>query len=240
MEELKKYQLAWKTENSFSEVKLTDTEIQSFMNSTSKVVVQYKRSIGFDIIFKFILIVSFLVLMVFLKNQSIFVITIPLLILIAIIGIIWQIKVNKALNTISFKNNLLKDLLQSQINFYKKIYVKSILVSAFSSSLLFISGSLFYMHIKYKQIPTFEIDDIIVLSLGIILSYVFSSYAQLRQNRFQISQLESCLVEIEDNTINTSTLKKYKFNSLRNKILIGVLLITGLVLFFYLIFGLNS
>ncbi len=238
--DLNKYRLAWKNEKSFHAEKLSEIEIQYFMKSTSKTVGQYKRSLIFDIAFKSLLLVSFIVLIFLLRNQSIAFLTNTFFVLIATIGIIWQTKVYKRVNKISITKEHLKDLLRAYSDFYTKQYIKSIFVSALSSSLFFLSGSMFYLHFKYEQIPTFELDDFIVLTIGIILSYGVSAFAQIKQNDYQINQLESCLVEIEENTINASSIKKYKTNRIKNIITTGIALITGVIIFLYLIFGLNN
>jgi len=238
--DLNKYQLAWKTEKSFQAEKLSEIEIHNFMKSASKIVGQYRRSLLFDIGLKGILIIAFLVLIVLLKNQSLAILTNSFFVFIATIGIIWQTKVYKSVDNISITKEHLKDLLKAYIDFYTGQYIKSIFVSALSSTLFFLSGSLFYLHFKYEQIPTFEWDDFIVLALGIILSYGVSAFAQIKQNDYQIKQLESCLVEIEEDTISASSIKKYKTNRIKNIVKIGITLIVGVMIFLYLIFKLNN
>jgi hypothetical protein len=237
--DLNKYQLAWKKEKSFQAEKLSEVEIRNFMKSASKIVGQYRRSLIFDIVFKGILLISFLLLIFLLKNQSIAILAITFFVFIAAFGIIWQTKVYKRVDKISVTKEHLKDLLKAYIDFYTEQYIKSIFVSALSSTLFFLSGSLFYLNFKYEQIPTFELDDFIVLTIGIILSYGVSAFAQIKQNDYQIKQLESCLVEIEENTISASSIKKYKTNRIKNIVTIGIALITGVIIFLYLILGLN-
>ena len=238
--DLNKYQLAWKKEKSFQAEKLSEIEIQNFMKSASKIVGQYKRSIIFDIVFKSFLLISFIVLLFLLKNQSITTLTNSFFIFIAIFGIIWQTKVYKRVDKINVVNKHIKRSLRASIDFYNGQYVKSIFVSALSSTLFFLSGSLFYLYFKYGQIPSFELDDFIVLTIGIILSYGVSAFAQIKQNEHQIKALESCLVEIEENTLNASSIKKYQANRIKNIVTIGIALITGVIIFLYLIFGLNN
>ncbi|GGE40540.1 hypothetical protein [Psychroflexus planctonicus] len=237
--DLNKYQLAWKKEKSFQVEKLSEIEIHNFMKSASKISGQYRRSLLFDIAFKTILLISFIVLIILLKNQSIAIIAITFFIFIAAFGIIWQSKVYKRVDKISFTKEHLKDLLRAYIDFYNGEYVKSIFVSALSSTLFFLSGSLFYLYSKYRQIPSFELDDFIVLTIGIILSYGVSAFAQIKQNNHQIKQLEICLVEIEENTIDASSIKKYKTKRIKNIVTIGIALIIGVIIFLYLTFGLN-
>ena len=238
--DLNKYQLAWKNEESFQAEKLSESEIRHFMRSASKIVGQYKRSLIFDIVFKSVLLVSFLVLIFLLKNQSIAILTNSFFIITAAFGITWQTKVYKSVGKISVSKKHLKDILKAYIVFYTGQYIKSIFVSALSSTLFFLSGSLFYLYFKYGQIPAFELDDFIVLVVGIIGSYSISSFAQIKQNEYQIEQLESCLVEIEENTINASSIKKYKNNRMKNLVTIGTALILGVIIFLYLILGLNN
>lgn len=238
--DLNKYQLAWKKEKTFQAEKLSEIEIHNFMKSASKIAGQYRRSLLFDIAFKSILLISLLLLIFLLKNQSIAILAITFIIFITAFGIIWQSKVYNRIGKISVTKEHLKDLLKTYIDFYTRQYIKSIFVSALSSTLFFLSGSLFYLRFKYEQIPTFELDDFIVLFIGIILSYGVSAFAQIKQNDYQIKQLESCLIEIEENTINASSIKKYKTNRIKNIITIGIALIIGVIIFLYLIFGLNN
>ncbi len=238
--DLNKYRLAWKNEKTFQAEKLSEIEIYDFMKSASKIVGQYKRSLLFDIVYKGILLVSFFILILLLKNQSIAILTISFFIFIAIFGIVWQLKVYKNSDRINNTKENLKDLLRKYIAYYNEQYIKSIFVSALSSTLFFLSGSLFYLHFKYDQIPSFELDDFIVLTIGIILSYSLSAFTQIKQNNYQIKQLERCLVEIEDNTINASSIKKYKTKRIKNIVIIGIALIIGVILLLFLVYTIKG
>ncbi|MFB6343529.1 hypothetical protein ACE1ET_17525 [Saccharicrinis sp. FJH62] len=234
--DLSKYQLAWKNEKSFQAEKLSAIEIQTFMKSASKIVGQYKRSLIFDIVLKSTLLISFIALIFLLKNQSVAIFTNSFFISITTLGIIWQAKVYKKVYKISLAKERLIDLLRAYIDFYNVHYIKSIFVNALSSTLFFLSGSLFYLYFKYDQIPPFEIDDFIVLTMGIILSYGISAFAQIRQTNFNIKQLEGCLVEIEENTRNEASIKKFKTNRIKNIATIGIALILGVILLLFMLY----
>ena len=236
--DLNTYQLAWKNEKSFQEEKLSETEIYNFMISASQIVKQYKRSLIFDMVFKSVLLLSFIVLIVLLKKPAIATIVISFFIFITALGIIWQIKIYQQVGKNRAPTIHLKDLLRAYIDFYNRQYIKSIFVNALSSTLFFLSGSLFYLYFKYKQFPSLELDDFIVITIGIILSYGVSALAQIKQNDYEIKQLESCLVEIEENTISPSSLKKYQTNRIKKLLSIGIALIMGVVFFLYMIFKL--
>jgi len=236
--DLNTYQLAWKNEKSFQEEKLSETEIYNFMISASQIVKQYKRSLIFDMVFKSVLLLSFIVLIVLLKKPAIATIVISFFIFITALGIIWQIKIYQQVGKNRAPTIHLKDLLRAYIDFYNRQYIKSIFVNALSSTLFFLSGSLFYLYFRYKQFPSLELDDFIVITIGIILSYGVSALAQIKQNDYEIKQLESCLVEIEENTISPSSLKKYQTNRIKKLLSIGIALIMGVVFFLYMIFKL--
>ena len=236
--DLNTYQLAWKNEKSFQEEKLSETEIYNFMISASQIVKQYKRSLIFDMVFKSVLLLSFIVLIVLLKKPAIATIVISFFIFMTALGIIWQIKIYQQVGKNRAPTIHLKDLLRAYIDFYNRQYIKSIFVNALSSTLFFLSGSLFYLYFKYKQFPSLELDDFIVITIGIILSYGVSALAQIKQNDYEIKQLESCLVEIEENTISPSSLKKYQTNRIKKLLSIGIALIMGVVFFLYVIFKL--
>jgi len=73
-----------------------------------------------------------------------------------------------------------------------------------------------------------------------VLSYGLSAFTQIKQNSFQIKQLESCLVEIEENTIAPSSIKKYKTKRIKNIVTIGIALIIGVILLLFLVFELHN
>lgn len=238
--DLTKYRLAWKGENSFHAEQLSAIEIHKFMKSASKIVGHYKRALLFDIVFKGILLISFLVSIMLLKNQPIAVLASIFFSLMAVLGIIWQARVYKNIDNRIVADEPVKSVLNSSVDFYNGPYIKSILVSALSSTLFFLSGSLFYLYFKYGQIPTVEADDFIVLTLGIIMSYGISAYAQNKQNDFQITQLEMCLAEIKENTITPLCIERYKANRIKNMVKVGMALVIGVIILLYLILGLNS
>lgn len=232
--DLDKYQSAWKNEKSFHAENLSETDIRIFMKSASKMMRQFKWTLLFDIVLKSVLFLSFVILLFLFNNQPIALLNVSFFIFITAFGIVWQTKVYKRLLKISISNKQLKKILRSYINFYNGEYVKSLFVSALSSTLFFLSGSLFYLYFKYKQIPTFEFDDFIVLSIGIVLSYGVSAFAQIKQTNFQIKQLESCLIEIEENKLTASSIKTYRTKRLKNIVVVGIALILGVILFLYL------
>ena len=235
--DLEKYKSVWKNERSFDERKLSENEILKFMKSSSKSIVSlFKRGLIFDIIFKIALLVSLVFLFFIIPNQNSFKYLSIFIILIDIIGIVYQMNV---LNTILHNNKesqSVADKLHDYIDFYHNRYIKSIYIGALSSSLLFLTGSIYYFYFKYQELPKFEIDDFVVLSIGIFLSYGLSAFVQLKQNNFRIKQLEKSLKEIDENTFTEQVAESYKSRRIRNILFISILLCIGLLLLIFLLY----
>jgi uncharacterized membrane protein YfcA len=110
-------------------------------------------------------------------------------------------------------------------------------VGALSNALLIVSGMLYYLYFKYGELRPFTWEDYLVLGSVILIGYFFGAYVQIAQHNFHVRQLESCLQEIDENIINTYTLRKQK-NRKRLLILIFVLaIVCGLLLLAYLVFS---
>ena len=110
------------------------------------------------------------------------------------------------------------------------------MVSALSSTFVFLIGSLYYLYFKYGKIPPVAWDDLLVLGVGLVLSFAISAVAQVRQGNFQIRQLEERVEEIEAQTISTGSLAQQRRERRRNLILIGIALVVGLFLLLCFLF----
>jgi len=235
--DLEKYKTAWKNERSFDEKTLSEREVQRFMQSASKhIATLFKKGLVFDIVFKLVLLVSFVVLTFLVRNQpsGIFVVTFFILIIVA--GIVWQLSVFKKIPNRNGSSQNLRGLLLNYLDFYNKSYIGAIFVGALSSTLLFLGGSLFYLIFKYHNIPHFQTDDYIVLGIGLVLSFGLSAFAQIKQNNFHINQLDEILKDLEEHKITEYSIKRYRNKRLRNIILIGIALIVGILLLLFLTF----
>ena len=238
MEEIdfNRYKAAWTTEEWFQEAVLSEAEIRDFMQSTSKNVMSYKRALLFDIFFKLILLLAFCCLAILIQNNAMILTCTLLVVLIVVLGVTWQHNVYREIpNTKEIVEDLIS-LLRTYIDFYHRLYFISIFINALSSCLLFLGGSLFYLYFKYERIPDFALDDYVVLSIGLIGSYALSAIAQIRQGTYQVRQWETCLEEIEGSSLSKSMVDKIKSSRTKNKILVGVLLIFGLLLLLLLIY----
>jgi len=234
--DLYKYQLAWKEEKLFEAKDISEQEILHFTKSTSKIEGQYKKALGFDVALKSIFIAALLGLC-FMVRETAPLIIVFVLMCITVLGLLWQLRIYKQTEKMNTGKGSLKETLQAVLHFLNHSYSKALFVNALSSTLFFLIGSMYYLQIKYGKIPPMEFDDGVVLTAGILLSYGVSAIVYIVQNNFQIKQLETCLAQIEEDTLSDSTLKTFRKNRLKNLIKNGIALITGVILLLYLIYS---
>lgn len=229
--DLEKYKEMWKNDRSFEERKLSSNEIFKFLKSSSKGIIEFfRRGLIFDLIFKTILLIAMIVLFFLIPNQLFFNFINLFIILIILTGIGWQFYVFKRTPFYKTENHNVIKQLHKYILFYNKFYISSIYIAGLSSTLVFLIGSIFYLHIKYQEIPQFQIDDFLVMSIGILLSYGLSTIPQLKFNNHRINQLKECLNDIEDEIITDANIKKHNIDRKKWAIAFGITLIVGLIL----------
>ncbi|MCP4977568.1 MAG: hypothetical protein GY931_15555 [Maribacter sp.] len=239
--DLEKYKAVWKNERSFDEKKLSQTQIYEFTTSVSKnIVTLYKKGMVFDIVYKLTLLIALVILVFLTVDQTSSLYVNLFIIALTITGIVWQITIlNKIPNKNQADKNFL-DILRSYIGFYYKYYITSIFVAALSNAIFFLIGSFYYLFFKYQQIPYFDIDDIIVMGIGLVLSYGIGVLVQIKQNKFHVNQLEKCLNEIEESTITEHRIETYRIKRNRNIFLISIVLLVGLFLLIFLTYQLYN
>ena len=136
----------------------------------------------------------------------------------------------------STSNPVIKNSLENKIRFYHQHFIKSLYVGALSNSLFIVSGMLYYFYFKYGEIRTFTWDDYLVFGVVIILGFALGAYVQIKQHSFQVKQLESCLQEIDEETMSTLTLRDQRNKKRRMIIIFLLALVSGLLLLTYFIF----
>jgi hypothetical protein len=210
MEEIdfKKYQAAWKSEQSFEEKTLSEAAIQGFLKKKSKEINKlFKKGLIFDIVLKSTLGVSFIILSFLMYNSLNIVIISSFMFAGIILAISFQVRMLKKIPYADYSRDNLRTILKNNINFYTKKYLNSLYVGALSNSLFIISASLYYYYFKYGEVRPFETDDYLVFGIIIIIGFVLGAFAQIKHHNFQIQQLEHSLTEIDENTINELSIK---------------------------------
>lgn len=228
------YKKVWSKESNspFFNQHLSDDEIKKFIHQQSKDISSlFNKGIIFDLILKSIYVLAFICLAYLFKQDQWIMAFNIFMAIISSYFILFQVKIKKQLPSIDTKIDDLNSLLQTKIDFFNKTYIKAIYIGALSGPLVFLSGMMFYFYFKYEEIRSFDIEDCIVLSFGIIISYVLGIFAQLKQHRFQIKQLEECLKELDNNSISNVSIRKQKNRRIRLFIIALLFIIAGLLLF---------
>ena len=154
-------------------------------------------------------------------------------------GIGWQLRTRRLIPRQDPGARSTLDLLRQYIAFYYRHYYRALLVMAGSSVFFFLIGSLYYLYFKYGDIPPVRWDDLLVLGIGLVVSFSLSAVAQVWQGNFQIRQLEERVQEIGEQSLSTRSLEIQRNQLLRNAVQIGMALIVGLLLLLYFICQLN-
>jgi len=227
---------AWKIERSFEDHKLSEADIQDFLSGKSKDISQlFRKGLIFDIVLKGLIGTSLIGAFFLLKtNQSLMLISSILMLILWTIRYQWLMIARIPNSTAS--DPVIKTSLENKVKFYHQHFKKSLYVGALSNSLFILSGMLYYFYFKYGEIRPFAWDDYLVFGITIILGFALGVYIQITQHSFQVKQLESCLQEIDEESMSALTLRENR-NKKRRMILIFLLaLICGLLLLAFFIF----
>jgi len=236
--DLEKYRSAWKNEQSFDSQKLSNNDIRKFLQANSKNINKmFKTGLSIDIVLKSLLAISFAGLIVLFANQHTVVLVNAALIALSIGGIIYQVRTYQKVPKNKQPLQNIRTSLKSKIDFYNTRYIKSLFVGALSNSMFFLSGIMYYFYFKYSAIRPFQLDDYLVFGTAIILSFALGAFIQIKQHNFQISQLENCLKDIDEDTLDEYNIKKLKKQRIKNMIIAAISLVLGLLLLTYIIFN---
>jgi hypothetical protein len=235
--DLEHMKTAWKNEKNFEDKSLTEADIDAFLHNKSRDISRlFKVGLIFDIVYKAIIGISFLVILLLLSaNQSI-VLMVAAILLGLIWAIIYQWRLIKRVPGTGAADPVIRTSLENKVLFYHEHYIKSLYVGAISNSLIILSGALYYFYFKYGEVRPFQWDDYLVFVVAIVIGFFVSAIAQRSQFNFQIKQLESCLQEIDEDAMTTQTIREQQN---KRKQMIGILLLAiflGILVLAFLIF----
>ena len=227
---------AWKIERSFEDHKLSEADIQGFLSGKSKDISQlFRKGLIFDIVLKSVIGVS-LIGAFFLLRANLSIVLISSIIMLVLWAIRYQWLMIARIPKATASDPVIRTSLENKVKFYHQHFRKSLYVGALSNSLFILSGMLYYFYFKYGEIRQFTWDDYLVFGVTIIIGFALGAYAQISHHNFQVKQLESCLKEIDEESMSALTLREQR-NKKRRLILIFLLaLICGLLLLAFFIF----
>lgn len=233
---LETYRSAWKNESAFENRKLSEREIQQFLKSKSKKIENlFTTGIIMSLIYKFLLSVSFIAFIYVFRPSHAWLYTSLALVGVCILSIVYLLYVIKKIPNKIILDLDFKSILSRSIKFYHRVFKKAIFVSALSNPLFIIAGSLYYFYFKYGEVRPFALDDWLVFSIFIVISFAFGAVMQLAQYNFQIGQMEASLKEINEETITKLNLKLQKNKRIRVLIIFSLAVILGVLVLSYLL-----
>jgi len=236
--DLDKVKAAWQNERGFEDKKLSETDIQQFLGRRSKDISRlFRTGLIFDIVLKSIVGVSLLGIIILFRTdmQALLVGSIGLLLTLS--AILYQGLMTGKIPESEGPDPVIRTSLENKINFYRQNYIKSLYVGALSNALLILSGMLYYFYFKYGEIRPFTWIDHLVFVAFILIGYALGAYVQVAQYNFQIRQLESCLLEIDEDALTTYTIRQQRNKKRRLTLLFVLSIVCGLLLLAFLIFN---
>ncbi|MCK5067052.1 MAG: hypothetical protein KAR16_06430 [Bacteroidales bacterium] len=228
---------AWKNEQGFENKTLSQTDIEKFLQKKSKDITHlFKVGLTIDVVLKSIIGVSLMGIIILFSGNQQMVISMTAILGLILWAIWFQLKMYRSIPQTGMSEPAIRTSLEARIQFYHQRYVKSLYIGALSNSLFFISGSLYYFYFKYGEIRPMDIVDFLVFGTAIIIAFVIGAVAQIAQHNFHVKQLESCLQEIDEETMTALTIKEQRNKKLKLFFIALTALVCGLLLLAYFVF----
>jgi len=228
---------AWKNEMSFEDKRLSEADIEAFLHKKSKDISRlFRVGLIFDIAYKGIIALSFLGILILFSGNLNIILMVAAILLVLILALIYQWRLIRRVPGTGASDPVIRTSLENKVLFYHQHYIKSLYVGALSNALIILSGMLYYFYFKYGEVRPFHWDDYLVFFGVIVIGFLVSAIAQRSQFNFQIRQLESCLQEIDEDTMTTHTIREQQNKKRRMILMLLLAVICGLLLLAYLIF----
>jgi len=235
---LDQFKEKWKDETAFSEHSMSQEDFEIYLRGRSKSLdTLFRKNLILDIVLKSMLSASFIILAVLQAGKQS---TLPLILLaVCLAGIVYQQYRLRESRVLFKANDDLRHTLEKKIEWFRQKFVPSLIIGAFSNSLLFISGSMFYIYFKYGTNRIVTLDDFIVAFVFILLAFGLGFFSQLKLFNDHIINLEKLLADLNDNNAKVFDLSKERKQKLVRSLLYSLLLLIGILVLLYFILVLN-
>lgn len=221
---------SWNSEQKFQNRKLSQTEIQEYIESKSSEYSQIvTRTLLFDVVLKTILFLSLLGIILITPFDSSIRIVAEMSSIFIILLLIQLIKLKNQIPNENHTDLNLFAKLEQWIYFFDQLQSKFLIIVSLSSPLLFVAGNLWYYDFKYEGIPNLDIDDIFVLGGFLLISYGFSFFSYFNQlNRMELD-IKQTYEEAKSDEIDTAFLHATQSKKRWRQLLLGLLVLLGLL-----------
>ena len=222
-----------KAENLLSTSDYESSSIEKFISKRSNSTAQKVKNLIFlDIAVKFAsLLVLGIDIFLFIRTFNVIAVCITAIILLVPL-ILFQFRMLNRFSKISDFGQSTKEKLASMLTYLRSGFFSTLLAISSTYPFMFIAGMLLYFYAAYGYVRPLDGQDIIVFSIFLVFGLVFNFYVNRKQVDYQIKHLETCLSDLNDNSLEmvSTNLEKQRKQEITNKILLMIVLVFGFVL----------
>ena len=234
LDDLKK---VWaKVNDQTGQTQYSKEEIADFRKARSRDFSTWiQNGLSFDIIVKGLLIAAYIFLIYLQSSSPGFVLMSIGIITLCLALIILEFKhLRKSKNADSGSFSV-QEGIREKIKFLKSYYYRILFIQGVSNPIFVFAGVCFYYNQKYGSLKFESINDILIIVLILIISYLFTLPTTLSLYGYHYKVLRTSLASLEDEESWIDAISRYKKQKLILSWILGVLLSVGVIALLYLI-----
>ena len=213
----------------------SENEIADFRRARSRdFSVWIQNGLIIDIILKSIFSIAFLSLIVLLRDSFVYILVASVIIALCIILIIIESRYLRRARKVDQDDNSVTDSIKAKLSFLRTYYYRVQFLQGLTNPIFVAAGISFFYYFKYGRINITDYQDIILISIILLISFLLTLPTTFSLYGYHYSVLKSSLARLEDERSWQEAIKKYKK---QRKVLywfLGILLLTGVIILIYL------
>lgn len=211
-------------------------DIAEFRKSRSKDFSSWiQNGLVFDIILKGIFISAFIGLVFLLNDSTGFIFTAIGIILLCAVLIIFEFRYLKSSREFDRKDISVQEGIRAKLSFLKTYYYRIQFLQGLSNPIFVAAGVCFYNFKKYGRIKVDDYQDLLVIILILVISFLFTLPTTLTVYGYHYRVLKTSLASLEDEGSWTDAISRYNKQKKIIYWIFGVLLLIGLAVLSYLL-----
>ena len=236
--DLNKLKKLWQNSEMTTDKELSERAIRKYIHGRSRSINEmFKKGLWTDIVFKSIILLSLLVLFFLYKDQSEILWINTMMSLLLLLSISYQYRVLKSVLEINQSEASIKQYIELLLAFYRTRFRKALYFVGISAPFFFLNAVFYYFYFEYGKVRTFDTEDLIVFSSAVVIAYLISTYSQLWQFNFQVSQLKEVLRDLNEGSFNALDIRDQKHKRFRLTLGFILAFILGILVLLYFIFN---
>jgi hypothetical protein len=212
-------------------------EIAKFRKARSRdFSVWIQNGLILDIVLKSFFALAFLILIFLFINTPVFIAVASAIIVLCILLIIIESRYLRNSREADKENKSVVDGIKAKLSFLKSYYYRIQFLQGLTNPLFVAAGISFYYYFKYGQIRIVDFQDAFVISLLLIISFLFTLPTTFSLYGYHYRVLQAGLASLEDEDSWQETMKRYQRQKKLLYWLLGILLGAGITILALLIF----